>query len=200
MKRNGMIATLVTLGAATLLYAGQGMGQGDCGNGQEPGYGQAMSAGKGMKGDGNGRMERQKMRRKHKGSIQKMMKTIRKELELTPEQRRKIREIMNDYRQAMKQQRQKRMQARKGQGKGRGIKGRGMEMDASRFMTARSFDKVAFKETMQRRWQMRERRRAERFRARLEMMADTMEKVFAVLTPEQRRKLIELSQKRMGGW
>ena len=205
MKRNRMIATLVTLGAATVLYAGQGMGQGNCGNGQGPGHGQgmmqqqSMGAGQGMKGRGKGRMLDGKVHCQHKDSMQKMMKTIRQELKLNPEQEKKIKGIMGDYREAMKQQRKQRMEARKGQGKGKGMKGRGMEMDASRFMTARSFDKAAFKQTMEQRWQMQEKRRAEQRKVRLEMMADTLEKVFAVLTPEQRRKLIELSQKRMGG-
>jgi len=200
MKRNGMIATLVTLGAATVLYAGQGMGPGDCGDGRGAGPAhetmprQAAAAGM-MKGHGHGPMQGQKMHRKHKGPMQRMMRTIHKELNLTPEQRRQIKGIMSEYREAMQRQRKERIRARRGQG----TPGRRMGMDASRFMTVQRFDKAAFTQTMERRWQMQEKRRAERRKVRLERMANTLEKVFAVLTPEQRQKLIELSQKRMGG-
>ena len=48
---------------------------------------------------------------------------------------------------------------------------------------------------MQKRWAAREKMRQQRQTERLDRMADRMEKVFTVLTPAQREKLIKLSQK-----
>ncbi|HEO98412.1 MAG TPA: periplasmic heavy metal sensor [Epsilonproteobacteria bacterium] len=67
--------------------------------------------------------------------------------------------------------------------------------DLSRFMTAEKFDKEAFKAVMKERMQSREKMREERREAMIERRAERMEKLFAILTPEQREKWIQLSQK-----
>ena len=68
--------------------------------------------------------------------------------------------------------------------------------DMSKFMSAEKFDKEAFKKIMQDNDEKRNERMQKRQAKRIEHKADTMEKIFAILTPQQRTKLIELSQKK----
>jgi len=186
MKKQIIITTLA-LGLAGALYAGQGNG----------GQGQGMMASPAMsQGKHHGKqMGMHGKKRGHPSHLQRMLKTFNNELNLTPEQKQQVKAIVTEYRQALKAKRMERKQARKGKGMGQG-KGKGM--GAAAFMNPERFDKEAFKSTVQKRWEMQEQRRAEWRKMRLDLMADTMEKLYNVLTPEQRSRLIELSQKRRG--
>jgi len=200
MKRNRLIAILAALGAASVLYAGQGTGPGDCGNGAESGVTAqypAAAAPEMMRGRHGTGVRGRGMHRGERGHLQRMLRTINTRLHITPEQKQKIRAVVREYRQTLKCRHQQRIEARKERGKR--MRGRKGTRGVSRFMSAEKFDKAAFKEVVRERWAMQDQRRAERRNARLDLMADTMEKIYDVLTPQQRQKLIELSQKRRGG-
>jgi Spy/CpxP family protein refolding chaperone len=201
MKKQ-IIVTTLTLGLAGALYAGQGSG--NYGQGMQGGQGKGMMAQQstvsggavGMgQGKGHGKQGRVSNKKRRPNHLQRMLRTLNKELNLSPEQKQRVKAIVTEYRQALKAKRMERKQARKGKGMGRG---KGKQRGAAAFMNPERFDKEAFKSTVQKRWEMQEQRRAEWRKARLDLMADTMEKLYNVLTPEQRSRLIELSQKRRG--
>ncbi|MDD2451524.1 periplasmic heavy metal sensor [Sulfurovum sp.] len=73
--------------------------------------------------------------------------------------------------------------------------GKQQRMDLGKFMSAEKFDKEAFKTAMKERMQQREEMREKRREAMIEKRAERMEKFFSILTPEQREKWIQLSQK-----
>jgi Spy/CpxP family protein refolding chaperone len=131
-------------------------------------------------------------KRHHPSHLQRMLKTMNKELDLSPEQKKQVKAIVAEYRQALRAKKKEMRKSRKGMGQGKG-------MTAAAFMNAERFDKAAFMATIQKRWEMQDARRAQWRKAHLELMADTMEKLYKVLTPEQRSKLVELSQKRRHG-
>ena len=117
-------------------------------------------------------------------------------LDLSDAQRQQIRQILQESRAGMQGP---------GMGKGRGP-GRGMRgmrqhrgMDLSKFMTKERFDKEAFKKARLEKWAQQDSLRKEQRAERLDRMADRMEKIFRVLTPEQREKLIELSKNQARG-
>jgi len=202
MKKGIKIATAVALGLATAAWAGQGMGQGNGGGQGNCGQGQGMQK-------GQGQMMGQNMQRGHhgqkgqRGHRAPMMKRMMSQLDLTDAQKTEIQQIMREGRQHMKGQKGMAGQGMKGQGKMQG-QGKGMHrgqrgrlgLDASQFMSKESFDKEAFKKAMQAKWQKQDELRQQRRAARLDRMADRMEKIFKVLTPEQREKLIELSKQK----
>ena len=184
------IMTVAVLGLAAAAYAGQGMGPG---KGQ--GMGQEVSAGKRQCGNRG-------MRRGHDmpksmwrhGVRAEMMQKVMRQLDLTDEQKKQIRLIRLEAQKERIEAKIARVRQGRGLGTHRGKRGRSA-MDLSRFMTPEGFDKAAFKKAMQERWAAREKMRQLRQAERLERMADRMEKVFNVLTPAQREKLIKLSQK-----
>jgi protein CpxP len=73
--------------------------------------------------------------------------------------------------------------------------GKQQRMDLGKFMSAEKFDKEAFKAAMNERMQQRDEMREKRLEAMIEKRAEKMEKFFSILTPEQREKWIQLSQK-----
>ena len=203
MRKSRFIATLAALGMATAVYAGNGMGCGACdhqgyGKGMQQHKGNGMMHGKGMKqkncggedsgmknkgmGMMNGKgMKGHRMANSAEGNMHRgmhgkkmmqerhhhMMKKMMAQLDLSGTQKQKIREIMLEGRQAMKQKHMR------------------PEMDFSQFMSKERFDKEAFKKTMQQKWEANRQ-------GRLAMMSDRIAKIFEILTPEQREKLIEL--------
>ena len=224
MKKGIIIVTAATLGLATAAWAGQGMGSGNCGNcggqgqgmqqGQDNcgGQGQGMQRGRGhgmgMQNGPHGKMSAGHGKNRH-GARAPMMKKVMSQLDLTDAQKEQIRQIMRESRQQMKGMKgQKGMGAQAGPGQGKMGKGkmhgqgqgkhagkRGhLGLDASQFMSKESFDKAAFKKSLQEKWKKQDELRQQRRAVRLERMADRMEKIFKVLTPEQREKLIELSK------
>ena len=124
----------------------------------------------------------------HRGSAYKnSMKKIMKQLDLTSEQKEQMR--------ALKESRKEMMQAkRKSCDENRKSMRAQMKPDLSKFMTANSFNKEAFKQEMQKKFEAKRAMKEKRKVAMMEQRADHMEKMFNILTPEQRIKWIELSK------
>jgi Spy/CpxP family protein refolding chaperone len=188
MKKNRMVVVLVSLGIASILYAGQN-GEGRlC----EKDGNVMVRNGAAQHNVRKNTISGRKMHRKHKNLMRNMIKKIRKELKLTPGQQKEIKAIVGDYRQKVKEQKMRARMARKKENK---IKRRSVSAEISHFITPQGFDKTAFRQALEQRWLQQEKRQAQQRKIRLDMMADTMEKIFAVLTPEQRQKLAELPGK-----
>ena len=184
------IMTAAALGLATAGYAGQGMGPGK-GQGMGQGMGPGMQAGAGQcgkRGMQQGRGMAKGMQRH--GMRAALMHRVMSRLDLTDEQKKQIRLIRLEAQKERIEAKIARVRQGQGPGMHRGKRGRNA-MDLSRFMTPERFDKAAFKKTMQERWAAREKMH----QTRLDRMADLLEKVFNVLTPSQREKLIKLSRK-----
>ncbi|CAA6811460.1 MAG: Unknown protein [uncultured Sulfurovum sp.] len=124
----------------------------------------------------------------HKGDKHRdgMMKVV-KQLDLTSEQKSALKTLKKERkaereakREAMKENR-KAMRAE-------------MKPDMSQFMTAESFDKAAFKAHMTKKFDAKRKMMESKKETRLEKRAEGMEKVFNILTPEQRTKWIALSK------
>ncbi len=121
----------------------------------------------------------------HKSGMFKMLK----QLDLTEEQQ----DQMKVLRKSQKEERKAQFKKFR---KNRGAKIMGMKPDISIFMTVNNFDKEAFKEEANKRFEaMRELMDSKR-EIMIDKRADGMEKVFNILTPEQREKLIQLSKER----
>lgn len=69
-----------------------------------------------------------------------------------------------------------------------------MKPDMNLFMSADSFDKAVFKQEMKKKFEARRKVMETKGTEMLENRASGMEKVFNILTPEQRIKWIELSK------
>jgi len=119
----------------------------------------------------------------HKGGLYKLVK----QLDLTSEQKDELSKLRDARKVAM--QKNKIMYQDKKQELMKSIK-----PDISTFMTADSFDKEAFKEEMTKRSKERVNMMKQRIAGMIEKRVEGMEKVFTILTPEQRVKLIELSK------
>jgi len=124
---------------------------------------------------------------KRGGEYRNGMKMIMKQLDLSSQQKEQLKilresrkEMMQAKRKACKEDRQ----AMKGQ----------IKPDMNKFMTANSFDKKAFKHEMQKKFEAKRAMKENRKMAMMESRAENMEKVFNILTPEQRIKWIELSK------
>ena len=118
---------------------------------------------------------------KNRDSIMKLFKLIRKELNLTKEQRLKIREVMQEKRAKLKEL--------------RATIDKRYKMDLSSFMSSTNFDKSAFKAELERVRASRMERNIKLRDKRLEIIADSFGKIFDILTPTQREKLIQLSKR-----
>jgi len=123
--------------------------------------------------------------RTHKGNF---MRAIGRQLDLSPEQREKIREIFFQERQNK--------QARYGRNRhSKTYPNRIHEkIKPETFMTRDHFDKAAFINAVQEQAAKRMAERQAQREKQLKQRADFMEKVFNILTPEQRAKWIQLSQ------
>jgi Spy/CpxP family protein refolding chaperone len=69
-----------------------------------------------------------------------------------------------------------------------------MKPDMSRYMSEDKFDKKAYIQDMTKRAEARRAKMQKRRAQMLEARAEHMQKVFDILTPEQRKKWIELSK------
>lgn len=128
------------------------------------------------------------MQRSHMmGSKHVMFGKLMKQLDLSDTQRTEIRSLMKIKRQEMKEKFQSFKEERKALRK---------SFDASQFMSAEHFDKEAFKEVLRKRRAAIMAFMQEHQEEMLENRANTMQKIFDILTPEQREKVIQLSQKR----
>jgi Spy/CpxP family protein refolding chaperone len=109
-------------------------------------------------------------------------------LALTPQQRNELRALVRTERQAIRLQRRERRQQRN---QSIGLLG---HLDPDTFMSVDHFDADAFVAAMERQQALRKANRRARRHNRLNRRAAFVEKVFAILTPEQRLKWIELSR------
>jgi protein CpxP len=117
------------------------------------------------------------------GSIYKVIK----ELDLTSKQKEALKKLKSSNRDEMKstmKEMRKNMRANM----------QNMKPDLSTFMTADSFDKEAFKEQMNGKFEEKRKKMEEKKEQMLEKKATSMEQIFNILTPEQRIKWIELSK------
>ena len=117
----------------------------------------------------------------HRNSVMRIFKHIRKELNLTKEQRIKIREVMQEKREKLRAL--------------RATVGKRYRMDISSFMSGTKFDKSAFRAEMERVRASRMERNIKLRDKRLDIIADSFSKIFDILTPSQREKLIQLSKR-----
>jgi len=175
MKRTVVVATMTSLAIASVLFAGNPMSGDRCG----------------MSKCTMHKMHCKKM--DNKGD--KLFKVIQNKLDLSEKQEQAldtlIEESMIERKTASMRDHFKEMKKEK---KNREAKKDSRDM--SKFMSAEKFDKEAFKKIMQDNDEKRNERMQKRQAKRIEHKADTMEKIFAILTPQQRTKLIELSQKK----
>ena len=123
---------------------------------------------------------------KHKGMHHKSgIHKILKKLNLSESQKKELTTLKESQKaniEALKKEKRSQMQEnRKG-------------MDMSQFMTKNHFDKEAYKSMIKNRMEQQ----AVRMQSRTDMIsqsrAENMQKIFNILTPEQREKLIQLSQ------
>ncbi len=112
---------------------------------------------------------------------------VMKQLDLTDEQKDKMK--------VLKVERKSQMKAKfKEMKEMRGSMMSGMKPELSAFMTADSFNKEAFKSQVEKKFEAKRKMMASKKDEMLEKRAVGMEKVFNILTPEQRVKWIELSK------
>jgi Spy/CpxP family protein refolding chaperone len=104
------------------------------------------------------------------------------------EQKQKIRQLAKEYRGVLKEKRKDLIKKYKGLPP--------IRLDASKFMSKEKFYSKAFEELIQERWKRQDERLREWRNIQLKALTDTVEKIFKVLTPKQRQKWIELSQKK----
>ena len=107
-----------------------------------------------------------------------MMHDVFKDLDLSSEQKGQIKDIMKSSKDEFKKERPT----------------KGMMPDASTFMTKDSFDKAAFIESHKKQIAQRMEQRD----IMLTKKAENFEKIFNILTPEQREKFITISKERNG--
>jgi Spy/CpxP family protein refolding chaperone len=192
MRRYTKTVAAVTLGLGIAASAGTGVSPESCaGEGTGLRRAAALHPGAGM-GPLRGRIHAIRGKAA-KGMNGVMMRRILGELDLTPTQRRQIRLVLLEEK---KERLEKRIDAIKAGKRVRHLRRKRMSKpDLSRFMDRERFDKEAFKKAMIERWREEDEFRRQRRAARLERVADRMEKIFRILTPEQREKLIELNRK-----
>ena len=188
MKRTAIVVTMTSLAIVGVLFAGQPISE------QSDGMQKCRMNKTHCKKMDEKRKHCHKMdRKKHH-----FFKMIQNELTLNSTQEKALDTIieesmierkvasMKDHFKEMKQDRKDRKDRKAKKG----------TRDMSKFMSADKFDKEAFKKVMQAKDQKRNEMMQKRDTQRIDHRADTMEKIFAILTPEQRTKLIELSQKK----
>ena len=110
-----------------------------------------------------------------------------KKLDLTSEQETALKSVKESQRAKMQEKRGAFKKDRESMMKQ-------MKPDMNLFMSADSFDKEAFKQEMTKKFEARRKVMETRGAEMLENRASGVEKVFDILTPEQRIKWIELSK------
>lgn len=124
---------------------------------------------------------------KRGGEYRNGMQKIMQQLDLTAEQKEQLNTLRESRKNGMQAKRKERKENRKSMRQQ-------MRPDMSKFMTANTFDKEAFKQEMKKKHEERRVKREKRKESMLSSRADNMEKMFNILTPEQRIKWIELSK------
>jgi len=172
-------------------------GDGDYGSHRRCGGGQYAAKKTGCGGNGYARMaggqggyaagKNGRYAKEKKSHLKRMLRTLYRRLDLSPDQKEKVRSIVREYRRELKMLRRTAMQERKSRRMQQGPKA-----GVTAFMSPEAFDKAAFKKMVEARWAQQDQRRMKR----LDLTADTLEKIYGVLTPEQRTRLIEISRQR----
>ncbi len=124
---------------------------------------------------------------KRGGAYKDRMQSIMKQLDLSSEQKEQLKTLRESRKNMMKAKRKEFKENRKA------MRGQ-MKPDMSKFMTANTFDKEAFKKEMHQKFEAKRAMKENRKTAMLENRANRMEQMFNILTPEQRIKWIELSK------
>jgi Spy/CpxP family protein refolding chaperone len=189
MKTKTFVLAVVGLGLTTVLMAGNPQGGWDNPRGDQGRHGMYQKgdrqSGMHRRGDRDG----QKMcRGQRRGANKGFMRQMARQLDLTSDQRQKIRDIFNEERKAKKAERKAHRGERKKRG---GVFG---DLNPETFMSADHFDKKAFTKAVQKQADDRKAERAAKRKSRVEQRAAFMEKIFNILTPEQRVKWIELAK------
>ena len=120
------------------------------------------------------------------GQSMEMFKIVRT-LDLTSEQKTELKSFKKSQKAQMQEKRESFKIDRESMMKQ-------MKPDMSLFMSADNFDKEAFKQEMTKKFEARRKVMETKGAEMLEARASSMEKVFNILTPEQRIKWIELSK------
>ncbi len=184
MKTKTIVLALAGLGLATVLMAHEPQGSE---NGERGGYGMHQ---RGMDRPGMHRGGFRDSRLMRHGHRRGFMRRMGRELNLTSEQRRQFRELFKAERKAREAER--RVQRRHGKKRGSMFG----SLNPETFMSADHFDKDAYVKAVEKQAQQRRTERRDRRRSRLEHRAAFMEKIFNILTPEQRVKWIELAKEK----
>jgi len=173
MKAKMILVTVASIGLGGLLMAGGP--HGNCDN-ENNGVSQRQL----LVAHGGHHGRHSKLHKPHRGNG--IIRQVMRELDLTQDQKNQIREIIKSNKKA-------RLSAKKHK------KLRRPSIDVSKFMTTDSFDKYAYIKELQRLSAKRIAAKQAQKVKRMERRADRMAKIFEVLTPEQRAKLIQLSSK-----
>ena len=190
MKRKTIILVLAGLGLTTALMAQKPYTPQD---GTEDGWNPQGVHRQGMekprmhhRGIRHGHRMHRKDRRRRRMLLQRLTRA----LDLTPEQRREIRTVFRQERQAKQAARRIHRRHRKRRTPLLGT------LPPETFMTTDRFDKEAFIKAVEKQAKKRHAEREAMRRKRLEQRAAFLEKIFKILTPEQRGKWLELGQEK----
>jgi protein CpxP len=126
---------------------------------------------------------------KHHMPQKEQMFKVMKQLDLTDAQKDALKELRASHkaeRKAFKEAMKEKRIAQKGMGPGK--------MDMSQFMSATHFDMDAFKKAMKIKMENKIERMQKNMDRKVERRAAHMQKVFTILTPEQREKWIQLTK------
>ncbi len=175
MKTKTILLTIAGLSLTTALMA----------NGPQDGGSESCGE---HRGQGMHRSGEHRMGAMHRGQRRGFMRQIGRQLDLTQDQRRKIRQIFREAREKAQAARKTYQETGKKQGR----------LNPESYMSAEHFDKEAFKRGVLEQQAKRKAARQARRQVRLDRQADRLEKIFNILTPEQRRKWIQLSKGKKG--
>ncbi len=186
MKTKVIVLALAGLGLTTALMAGGPRGDCDGARGERGQHGMYQQGERGERMHRRGHRQGRGMWRKHRQNRMGFLRQMGRKLDLTSDQRQKIRALATAERQARKAE----YQGQHRQGKQRaGLFG---TLNPETFMSADHFDKEAFKKAVKAQAEKRRAERKTQRESRLDHRADFMAKFFDILTPEQRVKWLEL--------
>ena len=190
MKTKVIVLALAGLGLTTALMAGGHQGDCDGARGERGQQGMHQRGERGERMHRRGHRQDRGMRGKHRQNRMGFLRQMGRKLDLTSDQRQKIRALATAEREARKAEHQGKYQRRKHRA---GMFG---TLNPDTFMSADNFDKEAFKKGVKAQAEKRRAERKTQRESRLDHRADFMAKFFDILTPEQRVKWIELSKEK----
>lgn len=126
---------------------------------------------------------------KHHMNQKEQMFKVMKQLDLTDAQKDALKDLRKSHkaeRKAFRAEMKEKRMAQKGMGPGK--------MDMTQFMSSTHFDTEAFKKAMRVKMENKIERMQKNMDKKVERRAAHMQKVFTILTPEQREKWIQLTK------